>query len=422
VTAVLHPPGARWLCAFLVCLLPVAPALAQEAETIAEIRVHGNHTTPNADIIVLSGLSTGAPASDANLREAEERLRASRRFEAVEIRRRYRSIDNPSEILIVILVDELPAISSDDLTPGPFKRLRAAGQWLPIFSYEDGYGLTYGARVAIADVVGDRSRVSVPLSWGGERHAGVEVGRRFDRGPLSSARGGLSVYRRVNPHFDTPDLRQEASVGVERSLTPWLRAGVDARIAEVEFGPDYDALHTAAGLYVSVDTRIDPSFPRNAIQARAGWEHLDFESGNAGRWFTDTTGYIGLIGSTVLALRAQSSMGSDALPSPELALVGGGDSLRGYPAGHRAGDNLAAFSAELRVPINSALSFGRFGVKAFIDTGTTWASGEQFSTQQFDRGIGGGVYFGIALFVLDLDVAWPREGDPRVHFGMGVSF
>jgi hemolysin activation/secretion protein len=115
-------------------------------------------------------------------------------------------------------------------------------------------------------------------------------------------------------------------------------------------------------------------------------------------------------------------MSSDALPSPEVALVGGGDSLRGYPAGHRAGDNLAAFSAELRVPINSALSFGRFGVKAFIDTGTTWASGEQFSAQQFDRGIGGGGDFGIALFVLDLDVAWPREGDPRVHVGMGVSF
>jgi outer membrane protein assembly factor BamA len=414
--------NARCLCAFLVCLLPAATAPAQEAEAIAEIRVHGNHTTPNADVIGLSGLETGASATDAGLRAAEERLRASRRFEGVEIRRRYRSIDNPSEILIVILVDELPAVSSDDLTPGPFKRFRAAGQWLPIFSYEDGYGLTYGARVAFADLAGERSRVSVPLSWGGERRAGVELERQFNSGPLSSARGGLSVHRRVNPHFDTPDLRQELSIGMERSLTPWLRAGVDARMADVEFGPAYDARHTAARLYASVDTRIDPTFPRNAIQARAGWEHLDFESGSAGRWFTDTTGYVGLIGSTVLALRAQSSTSSDALPQPELALLGGGDSLRGYPAGHRAGDNLAAFSAELRVPINSALSFGRFGVKAFIDTGTTWASGEPFSSQPFDRGIGGGVYFGIAVLILDLDVAWPREGDPHVHFGMGVSF
>ena len=76
------------------------------------------------------------------------------------------------------------------------------------------------------------------------------------------------------------------------------------------------------------------------------------------------------------------------------------DSLRGYEPGHRAGDNLAAVSAEVRVPLNSPLSFGAFGVKGFIDAGTTWASGDAAGDQRFERGIGGGVYIGAAVFML----------------------
>jgi len=76
----------------------------------------------------------------------------------------------------------------------------------------------------------------------------------------------------------------------------------------------------------------------------------------------------------------------------------------------------------VRQPLNSPLSVGRFGVKAFMDAGTTWASGGRLRDQEFDRGIGGGVYFGGGPFVMDLDIAWPREGNPRAHFGLGVTF
>jgi hemolysin activation/secretion protein len=96
--------------------------------------------------------------------------------------------------------------------------------------------------------------------------------------------------------------------------------------------------------------------------------------------------------------------------------------VRGYRTGHRAGDNMAAFSAEVRVPLNSPLSIGRFGVKAFVDAGTTWLSGQRLAEQRFDRGIGGGIYGGGGPFIVELDVAWPEEGNPRVHFGLGVTF
>ena len=29
---------------------------------------------------------------------------------------------------------------------------------------------------------------------------------------------------------------------------------------------------------------------------------------------------------------------------------------------------------------------------------------------------------GIAVLILDLDIAWPESGSPRVHFGFGITF
>ena len=181
-----------------------------------------------------------------------------------------------------------------------------------------------------------------------------------------------------------------------------------------------------------IDTRIDPSFPRNALHARVGWEHAWFGEATvpggrtpaaaASRWTNDVRGYAGVGGSAVLALRAQLIRSDAALPLAEQSLLGGSETVRGYRTGHRAGDNLAAVSAELRVPVNSPLSVGRFGVKAFVDAGTVWDAGQRLRDRPFDRGIGGGIYLGAAAVMADIDVAWPKEGGARAHFGLGVSF
>ena len=408
-----------------VCFVAYLSGMASVAaaqERITEIRVHGNHTTPDAAILALSGLATGQDASDAQLQAAEKRLKDAGRFEGVELRRRYLSIADPSQILVIIVVDEHPAISSNDLTPGPLKKIGTAQMYLPILKHTDGYGMTYGVRVAFADALGDRSRISVPLTWGAERRVGVEGERQFDRGPFSLVRGGVSLYRRVNPHFEQPDTRREARVEAERVITDWLRAGAGMRVANVTFGGGYDARHTAGGAFTVFDTRIDPAFPRDAIHARVGWERVAFQVGHADRFLTDVRGYVGIGGSRVLALRGQLAQSNAALPRAEQVLLGGSETLRGYRTGHRAGDNLAAGSIEIRQPLNSPLSIGRFGVKAFVDAGTVWAAGGRLGDQQFERGIGGGIYFGAGPFIMDLDVAKPQEGRVRAHFGMGVSF
>jgi outer membrane protein assembly factor BamA len=200
---------------------------------------------------------------------------------------------------------------------------------------------------------------------------------------------------------------------------------------------------------VTIDTRLDPSFPRNAVYARAGVERVAFARGDvegpggsrlgrviadgtqglalsderahARRHTLDARGYVG-VGRPTVGVRALLLTSDAALPSSEQPLLGGADTLRGYRAGYAADDNLAAVSVELRVPLNSPLSFGRFGVEGFIDWGTTWSAGARLRDQQWNRGSGGGVFFGAGPLIGDVAIAWPEHGGPRGHFALGVSF
>jgi hypothetical protein len=412
----------------VVCLVSVVcttVAGAQAAEVLGEVRVHGNHTTPDADILAIAGLTVGSPVTEATLREAAGRLERSGRFDNVDVRKRYRSIDNPSDILIVILVDEVTGITKDDLTPGPMKKFRSLGMWLPVLNYADGYGFTYGARFTFVEALGKRSRISVPLTWGGERQAALEVDRTFLRGPISRLEGAVSINRRENPHYEIGDTRREVRARAERTIAPWLRVGGGARYTDVDFG-EIAEQYIVPGVDVSLDTRVDPAFPRNALHATAGWEHLGFSNdNNVVRWTTDLRGYVGLFGSTVLALRAMNILVSGTVPPYEQSLLGGDRTLRGFDFGYRAGDNLASMSAEIRMPITSPLSVGRFGVKGFFDAGTVYPHGARLADQPFERGAGGGVFMSWAVLRMGFDIGWPVSGTshkPNWHFGLGVAF
>jgi hypothetical protein len=411
--------------ALLVAAVHVAHATAQTGETIGEVRVHGNHTTPDSDVLTIAGLAVGTAVTDEVLRTAAVRLEQSARFENVEIRKRYRSIDNSNDILVIILVNEVAGVTPENLMPGPLKRLRSLGMWLPVLDYSDGYGFTYGARITFVDVIGKRSRISVPLTWGGERRAGVEVERAFTRGPFTRLEGAAFVNRRVNPHFDIADIRREVRARAERTFVPWLRGGGGLRLTDVHFGT-LEQRYLVPSVDVTLDTRTDPGFPRNAIYATTAFERLQFEDGNnVARVTTDVSGYVGLFGSTVFALRAANVRADRAVPGFEQSLLGGAANLRGFDYGYRAGDNLAVLSAELRVPLTSPLLLGRFGIKAFVDAGTVYPSGAKLSDQRFDRGVGGGVFMSWAVVRMGLDIAWPVSTDsrkPRWHFGLGVAF
>jgi len=160
-----------------------APVVAQPAqraqpEVIAAIQVQGNTLTPDDEVVGASGLSPGAAFSDSVLREAADRLQATRRFQHVYVLKRYASIADPTQILILIRVDEGPVRVVPGRLPGqaPHVARRHAlnVMYAPILDAEDGYGWTYGVQVAVTGNANTASRVIFPLSWGGNKRAGAE--------------------------------------------------------------------------------------------------------------------------------------------------------------------------------------------------------------------------------------------------------
>src|SRR5436190_15924687 len=97
------------MCAAFVLALTVAAGLSRttvEQETITAIQVHGNTITSDDEIRRLAGIDVGARMDDTTVGDVAARLRATKRFERVDVLKRFASIADPSQILIVIIVDE----------------------------------------------------------------------------------------------------------------------------------------------------------------------------------------------------------------------------------------------------------------------------------------------------------------------------
>jgi len=154
------------------------------------------------------------------------------------------------------------------------------------------------------------------------------------------------------------------------------------------------------------------------VYARAAWEHI----AGANRADLEARGYVGLFGQTILAIRGQRSSADQPLPPYLKPLLGGMSNLRGFEAGTAAGDNLVVASAEVIVPLTSPLSFGRFGVTGFADTGTVYNYGQRLADQKWLEGFGGSVWLSAAFFRVSLAVAHGRDASTRVHLGANVTF
>jgi outer membrane protein assembly factor BamA len=400
-------------------------ALAQATpggEILAEIRVHGNYTTPDPEVVRLAGLALGQPLAPSTIDEARARLERSGRFLAVEIRKRYRSLDADSDVALIIIVQEYPVPDVTASPLGPLRRTLGSAMFLPILNFTDGYGFTYGGRVSFVDGFGKDGRLSVPLTWGGSKRAAAEFEKAIAKGPIDRVTAALSISRRTNPFYQLDDDRREATAGIGRQIAPFVRAGAHGGLTTVSFG-QIDNRFTSYGADITLDTRADPVFPRNAVFAAAGWDHLDFRTGGPiNRIRIDARGYVGFIGQSVVSLRAQLASADRLLPPYERFLLGGAETLRGYRAGSFAGDRLAAASVELRMPISSPLSFGRAGVDLFADVGTVVDRGTALQAARFHSGFGGGVFLLISIFQINADLGVRPGGGMRLHVMSGFRF
>ncbi len=399
----------------------------QGPEVIREVRVHGNAYLTDAEVLAVAGIAVGDTLTAETLAAVEKRLKDSGRFDTIEIRKRQRSLTDPTDIALVLVVHEKAGIrsASDPTAPvfTPWRRFRSRMMFLPILGYSDGYGFTYGARFSVVDLLGAGERVSFPLTWGGTRRAAVEVERAFKRGPLTRVESSFGIWQRENPRFEIDDRRVEVHGRAEREFGGLFRAGVEASRAAVDFGTLDDRLWTI-GTNVAFDTRTSPAFPRNAVYAGVGWTRLNFDTvPTANRYTADLRGYAGVVRQAVLAGRVLYTTTDAPTPPYERLLLGGMPTLRGYRAGAFDGDRMLVASGELRLPITSVISGGQFGLTAFMDAGKVIDRGVRFGDVKWRRGAGGGIFLIASIFKLNLDVARGiDDGSTRVHLSTGFAF
>ena len=402
-----------------------AASVQASGEFIAAIQVHGNVLTSEADILKLSGITVGEPFVATTIDEVSANLRRGGRFKTVEVRKRFGSISDPAQVVVVIIVDEGPVrLEVPDDETQPIVVVRRGGlanlMLVPIFFAEDGYGATAGVRLSFVNVSGEEGRLSFPVTIGGERRAAVELDRPFPGGPLTQFQAGVATQRVHNPAFDEDDQREVVWGRVERAVGP-VRIGARFDWQQVSFGGVEDDV-ASGGVDVSLDTRRDPIFPRNAVLLSMSLNRRDFGSGTVvtqGRW--QASGYVGLIGQSVIRARLLREDATGALPPPFQPMLGGSSNLRGFRRGIDSGDNLVAGTLELLLPLSSPLSVGRLGLNVFADAGTVYAHDEQLVGQRFRSGFGAGAWLTLAAFRLNVSVARGRHDGVRVHFTAGVG-
>jgi outer membrane protein assembly factor BamA len=421
-----------WLCALALMAIsasvvaqPAQGAQPEVIEVIAAIQVQGNTLTPDDEVVRASGLSPGAAFSDSVLTEAADRLQATRRFQHVDVLKRYASIADPTQILILIRVDEGPVRVVPGRLPGqaPHVARRHAlnVMYAPILDAEDGYGWTYGVQVAVTGNANTASRVIFPLSWGGNKRAGAEFQQDFSKRWAPRLSTGAFVQRRTHPFFRSNADRKRVWGRAEWVLFKSMRAGTTMALERATLLDRRDTTRSIGGDLV-LDTRTDQFLPRNAIYARAALDRLRFTRSSVVQTKLEVDGYLGLYLGSVLVLRALREDASQAVPPYFKSILGGTDNLRGFRAGTAVGDTLAAGSVEWRIPLNSPLHVAKVGTSVFIDAGTTYDKGQHFRDQHLRRGAGAGVWVTAALFRISLMVAHGIGADTRLHLGAGLTF
>lgn len=401
------------------------------AETVAEIRIHGNFSLSDAEVVALAGVALGDAAGPDLEKSVRQRLEASGRFETVDVRHRYRSLTATDQVALVIVVRERPGARFSNPVMRAFA---AAGRRLmvaPLLDHREGYGVAYGALTSFVDTFGPGSRLSVPATWGGHKRIALEMEAPI-RGPvIDRLRAGGSRGRRRHPYFDVDVDRARFTVAAQRGLPRGFRMNGEAAWEEVRFAVSADRLIRVAAYLDYGDYRETPAGARrNTVVVRTGIEQLaiDGGAGSIMRPRLDARAYRAVGRQAVLAGRLFFAGASGPLPPYERSLLGGspaaGGTLRGWRAGVAVGDRIAAASIELRLPITSVLSEGRIGLRFFYDTAAAYDADRPIRDAAFRGGAGAGVFFLPPRFgfPMSIDVAGDPEGGVRVHVIAGFGF
>ena len=230
----------------------------QAPEKIVDVRVHGNHLTPDADVIRLSGLVKGSPFTATTIDEATKHLKQTGMFDDVDVLKRSVSID------------DLPRSSMTSSTKGRCDRNagysgraaedRAARSRQPVMhaDHRRRGRIRMALRRRVALAAGRQEQpIVISADGGGERRAGAEPST-ISRTAACSLAARSRAARIRSMALPPPSAWARATTGACR--------GAPARGRSIAFG---ESAETVKSIGVTrPDTRLDPLLPRNAIYVK----------------------------------------------------------------------------------------------------------------------------------------------------------
>ena len=185
--------GAGWLpaehglgsTAFLATAAPTrGPSQEQAAgEVIVEIRFRGNYSIADQDLLTASGAQIGGPLTPAILADIERRLRDYQGVGSVEILKRYRSMTNVEEVVLLVNITEHVGVSEKFM-------------FLPVFTWTDEYGVTFDGRGAKVVEVAEVGRDNIHVHNPADPNPSVAFAlSRLSHGPYGPT--PLGIFRKV---------------------------------------------------------------------------------------------------------------------------------------------------------------------------------------------------------------------------------
>jgi outer membrane protein insertion porin family len=400
---------------------------------ISEIRIEGNRKTREEVIRRELTFKPGAVYNEYDIRDSLQNLDRLGIFQ--EVSRVPEPGDQPGTIIVTIRgVERRTGIASIGV------------------GHSNIQGLIGFVDVADTNLFGTGQRVSARVQFGADSSYSLSYTNPHIDAQRTSFT--LNLYDRtilrqavqVNQTFLYNEKRSGGNITFGRPTARFTRTYVTlrndrVRASEEDSNPVPAALLVGAdvrsiGLSMIRDTRNSFANPSSGSYSSSGVEFAGF----GGADFTKFTGELRRYWNVRQRAQTETEKKADKLPTPwvlasrlslgsisgappflDQFLVGGADTLRGFPEDRFPGENMVMFNNELRVPVTESLQ-----IVGFVDVGDAWRGefARQFGDTSFKlhSGYGLGIRIQTPIGPLRLDYGLNSDGGNEFHFGVGPTF
>lgn len=388
---------------------------------IGDLSIYGNRRTRTSVILRELKIAAGDSVNRQDLLAERGWLLRQRLFKRVEFQVKPGSGEREKEVLMVVQ-----------------EHGRVSGS--PILSNNDLFGWYAGGTMHLRNLLGYNTLISATAQAGGIDNLGLEwsVPWFAGRARLFAAAGIASYSRpyRYTDYSDSFDYRSNSiTLSAGKGFGRRVKAGIRLMRAEIRVSNAavtrsagrIDHLNTA-GLFLSLDTRDWPLYPRRGMLGEVNAARTGIGASFLYREYSlDLRTYIPVLRNNILALQTVLSLTDGNLPVYKRLHIGGGNTVRGYPTGYAAGENALHAGLEYRFPIVyernplAGLHAGWAGV-LFVDTGTAWFSETSPLDADWLVSAGLGIHIIWDSFVLRAEYGNRGSGWGFITTGTSVKF